>query len=193
MIYLVLFLILIGIALAEQDSDLDGIPDREDRLPFDKDNDGMTDLWEKNNDLDPEKNDAEEDPDNDGITNLEEYRKGTNPRDNIEKIEQLEQPAPEKSNKIFFGAIGLATGLVGLLVYDIGSKKKKQKTLQRPNYPQGQTPQRPPTQQRPINPSQRTPIRPTTPPQTQNYPQQPQQRQTYYSPLTNQQPFRKIR
>ncbi|MBN1336178.1 MAG: carboxypeptidase regulatory-like domain-containing protein [Deltaproteobacteria bacterium] len=42
-------------------------------LPVDDDQDGMADAWERENGLDPERDDAEEDPDGDGLTNLDEY------------------------------------------------------------------------------------------------------------------------
>jgi hypothetical protein len=62
-----------------KDSDLDGISDAEDEFPFDYDNDGMPDIWEKRNGLRYDAVDANEDPYNDGITNIEEYKQGTNP------------------------------------------------------------------------------------------------------------------
>ncbi len=88
-----------------QDSDLDGIPDAEDKCPntpsdkvteveinkssphygcapdeIDSDADGMPDYWELKYNLNPnDPSDASLDPDNDGYTNLEEYRKGTDP------------------------------------------------------------------------------------------------------------------
>ncbi|MEE3176554.1 MAG: hypothetical protein VX269_04275, partial [Verrucomicrobiota bacterium] len=50
----------------------------------DMDGDGLPDVWETANDLDPEDdtgdNGAEGDPDNDGITNFDEYENGTNPQ-----------------------------------------------------------------------------------------------------------------
>ena len=74
------------------DSDGDGVPDDQDVFPSDPtetidwdddglgnnadpddDNDGMTDVWELSNGLDPSKDDASEDLDGDGISNLDEY------------------------------------------------------------------------------------------------------------------------
>ena len=88
-----------------QDSDLDGIPDAEDKCPntpsnkvteveinksspyygcapdeIDSDADGIPDYWELKYNLNPnDPSDAALDPDNDGYTNLEEYEKGTDP------------------------------------------------------------------------------------------------------------------
>ena len=48
-------------------------------LPIDDDHDGMADVWEEENGLDPLRNDAQEDADNDGLSNLEEYQQQSNP------------------------------------------------------------------------------------------------------------------
>ena len=77
---------------AAVDSDGEGVPDDQDAFPSDPtetidsdddglgnnadpddDNDGMTDIWELSNGLDPLKNDASADLDGDGISNLDEY------------------------------------------------------------------------------------------------------------------------
>lgn len=63
----------------ERDSDLDGIYDSIDRYPFDYDNDGMPDIWEKKGGLRYDVSNANEDPDNDGIKNVDEYKQGTDP------------------------------------------------------------------------------------------------------------------
>ncbi|UCH89747.1 MAG: fibronectin type III domain-containing protein, partial [Thermoplasmata archaeon] len=60
------------------DTDGDGIDDSEDT---DDDGDGMPDYWELMYDLDPLKNDAQDDKDDDGFTNKEEYNAGTDPSD----------------------------------------------------------------------------------------------------------------
>ncbi len=68
-----------NVSAQEKDSDLDGIPDETDRYPFDYDNDGMPDIWEKKHDLRYDKDDANEDPDGDGVRNIDEYKEGTDP------------------------------------------------------------------------------------------------------------------
>jgi len=50
----------------------------------DKDNDGMSDIWEEKQGFDSEDpNDANQDPDGDGYSNLEEFKMGTNPKKDI--------------------------------------------------------------------------------------------------------------
>jgi len=73
-------------ALADADSDNDGLPDRFERiigtdpLKADTDGDGMPDGWEvKYTSLNPLSNDASGDADSDGLTNLQEYQLGTDP------------------------------------------------------------------------------------------------------------------
>lgn len=86
----------------EQDTDGDGLGDREEYFHFtdptnlDSDYDEMRDGWEVKNELNPTKDDASEDPDQDGydfnrdgkinetekFTNLEEYNAGTHPKRN---------------------------------------------------------------------------------------------------------------
>jgi len=82
---------------AAVDSDSDGVPDDQDAFPSDPtetidsvddspgnnadpddDNDGMADIWEQSNGLDPLKDDASADLDGDGISNLDEYLSETN-------------------------------------------------------------------------------------------------------------------
>ncbi|MEM7281078.1 MAG: FG-GAP-like repeat-containing protein [Pseudomonadota bacterium] len=82
------------------DSDGDGVPDINDAFPndpnesvdtdgdgignnadTDDDNDGMSDIYENLNGLDPLVDDADEDPDNDTVTNLNEFLQGTNAQD----------------------------------------------------------------------------------------------------------------
>ncbi len=60
------------------DTDGDGI---HDDLDTDDDGDGMPDVWENDNDLDPLVDDASADPDGDGDSNLTEYNNGTDPQD----------------------------------------------------------------------------------------------------------------
>ncbi len=53
----------------------------------DTDGDGITDVWETANGLNPNNpTDADDDPDNDGVTNLGEYVGGTNPHDASSKL-----------------------------------------------------------------------------------------------------------
>ncbi len=75
---------LVAAAVVEQnftlaaDFDGDGTPDSTDT---DDDNDGITDVWETANGLDPmDPSDASADPDGDGKTNLQEYTDGTDPQ-----------------------------------------------------------------------------------------------------------------
>jgi len=74
-----MFLFLVSTISAARDSDLDGITDDQDQYPNDYDNDGMPDIWEKQNGLRYDVQDGDKDPDQDGITNIEEYKAGTNP------------------------------------------------------------------------------------------------------------------
>ncbi len=59
------------------DTDNDGVHDDEDT---DDDGDGMPDVWEIANDLDPLVANADGDPDDDGDSNLTEYNNGTDPQ-----------------------------------------------------------------------------------------------------------------
>ncbi|MBW2975196.1 thrombospondin type 3 repeat-containing protein [Candidatus Woesearchaeota archaeon] len=85
LVMVMLFLLVSAIFIVKRasaetkDSDLDGIEDSKDKFPFDYDNDGMPDIWEKRNSLRYDVSDADEDPDNDGIKNIDEYKGGTNP------------------------------------------------------------------------------------------------------------------
>jgi hypothetical protein len=54
-------------------------------LPPDHDHDGMDDVWESDHDLDPTRDDGDEDTDDDGFTNAEEYLLGTDPRAAVEE------------------------------------------------------------------------------------------------------------
>ena len=89
---LVLFILTNYVLSEETDSDLDGIPDSSDKYPFDYDNDGMPDIWEKRNGLRYDSNDAEGDLDNDGVKNIDEYKQGTNPLISDKTKETAEQP-----------------------------------------------------------------------------------------------------
>ena len=81
----------------ERDSDLDGVPDATDEYPFDYDNDGMPDIWEKKHGLRYDKDDSGNDPDNDKIDNIDEYKQGTDPflsEDTNVKVVQKELFSP---------------------------------------------------------------------------------------------------
>jgi hypothetical protein len=52
-------------------------------MPADDDHDGMGDEWERENGLDPTRNDAGEDPDGDGFTNIEEWVLDTDPNGSV--------------------------------------------------------------------------------------------------------------
>ena len=89
-----------------RDRDGDGVSDAEDAFPtdptewadtdgdsvgnnvdLDDDNDGMPDVYELSQGLDPEDaNDAGADPDGDGLSNLEEYEWGTDPFVNLDDL-----------------------------------------------------------------------------------------------------------
>jgi len=114
LLLVMIMLIVFPLATAEEkDSDLDGIPNSEDRYPFDYDNDKMPDSWEKKYDLNHEVDDANEDLDEDGISNLDEYKQGTDPSsEEIEEekeIKEVELLAPKKdSSFLWWGGIILA-------------------------------------------------------------------------------------
>jgi hypothetical protein len=78
-IFLIMLLLSSIMVMAQKDTDLDGISDSQDAYPYDFDNDGMPDVWEKKHGLQYDKNDAKGDPDKDGIQNLKEFQDGTNP------------------------------------------------------------------------------------------------------------------
>lgn len=77
--WMVFFLVLTSFTVMAQDSDYDGIIDDNDAYPFDFDNDGMPDLWEKKYGLRADLNDASNDYDKDGLSNIQEYYAGRNP------------------------------------------------------------------------------------------------------------------
>lgn len=67
----------VTVSVSSADADADGIPDAADP---DDDNDGMPDVWETSNGLNPlSAADANADADGDGMSNLAEYIAGTNP------------------------------------------------------------------------------------------------------------------
>ena len=72
MMFLVVVVLSIGV-LGAKDSDNDGIPNDQDRYPYDYDNDGMPDVWERKYGLRTDVDDADKDYDKDGLSNIEEY------------------------------------------------------------------------------------------------------------------------
>lgn len=121
---ILLVLLPINYVLAEErDSDLDGVPDPSDRYPFDYDNDGMPDVWEKKYSLRYDMDDANEDPDNDNIKNIDEYKQGTDPlvSEKTKERVELELLSPvEKTiarGLIWIGVILLLLFLVGFILY----------------------------------------------------------------------------
>ncbi len=64
-----------------KDSDKNGLPDVIEEIykDEDSDSDGMDDIWEVYNGLDPNVDDSDNDPDGDGFTNFDEYEAGTDP------------------------------------------------------------------------------------------------------------------
>ncbi len=74
------------------DTDGDGIGNNADP---DDDNDGMPDVWETANGLDPLIADASSDPDHDGFTNFEEYEASTAPLSGLSRLQvAISTPAP---------------------------------------------------------------------------------------------------
>lgn len=117
-IFLVLFVLFIGLVTALKDFDKDGMPDS----------------WEKKYNLKYDVDDANEDPDGDGVTNLQEYEQGTDPLVVDIKINIF---------KMIFGFFGknivkILLGIAALIIiyfvmkiisefFKIKEKKKKEK------------------------------------------------------------------
>lgn len=129
---LLLVLIIISYKIAaQQDSDMDGIADENDKYPYDFDNDGMPDIWEKRNGLFYDKNDANKDNDGDGYSNLEEYKMGTDPGSvstdiKIDTVKELLTPVDYKP--IIIGSVMLLLFVlisVGGVVYRMKMDTKK--------------------------------------------------------------------
>ena len=74
----------------------------------DTDNDGIPDLWETANGLNPSVNDAALDPDGDGASNLAEFLAGTDPRSAASKlaITSVGFSTAERLTVIWFGVPG---------------------------------------------------------------------------------------
>jgi hypothetical protein len=72
----------------------------------DNDADGIPDVWEAAIDLDPFRDDADDDPDGDGLSNLQEYLAGTNPFDTSSSLKILASPSPAGIRLTFRAAAG---------------------------------------------------------------------------------------
>ena len=75
----IVILAVLSLSVTAADSDRDGIPDEQDKYPYDYDNDGIPDAWERKNGLRFDKVDSDKDYDFDGLTNLDEYLHKTDP------------------------------------------------------------------------------------------------------------------
>ncbi len=68
-------------------------------IPFDSDNDGLDDAWERTNGLIVGTNDSSGDPDDDGLTNLEEFNAKTDPQKGDTDVDGLKDGAEVKTNQ----------------------------------------------------------------------------------------------
>lgn len=118
---------------APVDLDKDGIADNEDKYPFDYDNDGMPDEWEKSHGLRYDINDARLDRNNDGISNLEEYKNSFMEKPGL-KI-QLSRETILWS-LLIVGVLFIAIGIIGT----IRRRKREQSKILRPQQPPAQYP-----------------------------------------------------
>jgi len=123
------------------DSDSDGISDSVDAYPYDYDNDGMPDIWEKSHGLRFDVNDAGLDSDNDGLTNIEEYSLNRNPmepdNDILDKDLALESStkktefySPDKKDYLLIASAIIFVLICIFVVVKILSRKKTKE-----NYP----------------------------------------------------------
>jgi F0F1-type ATP synthase membrane subunit c/vacuolar-type H+-ATPase subunit K len=81
-----------------------------ERTPgIDQDNDGMDDDWESNNGLDNTTNDANEDPDGDGMTNIEEYLEYSDPQNEEDSKEVVD------NRMLVFIGVGIAMGVAAIM------------------------------------------------------------------------------
>ena len=131
------------------DIDKDSIPDNQDRYPFDYDNDGLPDDWEKSHEgLRWEINDAHLDRDNDGISNLQEYSESRIKKPSIG--EQLNKLPLERIMLIAL-IIGTAFIVIGIILYLHKKRKQPKRIHYRPSH--HYRPSRPTNvQQRPSQP-----------------------------------------
>jgi len=94
----------------------------------DRDGDKMADLWEVDNDLDPDDPyDADLDNDNDGMTNLEEYLSGTDPN--------IFDPAEEHGSKRFpFAALLIVPIIIAITGASIFFFRRRNRWKAAPSY-----------------------------------------------------------
>lgn len=137
-IVLLAVILLMSITIAEArpiDLDKDGILDNQDPYPFDYDNDGMPDEWEKANGMKFDINDAMLDYDNDGITNLQEYRNSL--KKELTGSDWLRRISLE-SVLIGLLVIGVALIIIGIIIHIHRKRKKPAIThpqhMQRPHH-----------------------------------------------------------
>ena len=126
-----IILLILPFVASVQDSDLDGIPDADDILPFDYDNDGMPDSWEKEHRLAYDTHNANNDKDGDGFTNIDEYKRGTDPNvkdDPEEIITSIEVEANPELKKLIknIGIVFLIVVIIFLIFKLIIFMKNKQ-------------------------------------------------------------------
>ncbi len=95
---------------------------REDEK--DSDGDGMPDVWEKRNGLDPDDpSDATNDKDDDGYSNLKEYEKGTDPTESESHPQEDESSPKNKSFGWFLYLLPIVAVLVIIIVIGLVSWK----------------------------------------------------------------------
>lgn len=112
------------------DSDMDGTDDSEDTYPYDFDNDGMPDMWEKKNGLNFQINDGKKDFDGDGIKNIDEYLSGTSPKESdaggkivyVKEPKEYPSPTGDSSKTWLWVIIALFLGVM-FFVYIIYKKR----------------------------------------------------------------------